>query len=240
MAYADFVTAIMAAFMALWIIAVDPAALREARAYFTGGRSVSPPPGDAGSTALPTFRYVVLPGSSGATKPDSASRADLERLAQELRADLSAAFVAFPELRDRIEVVLTDAGLRIELREGADGATFFSLGSAVLRAPARFALDLIALRLGATRRPITVEGHTDAAPYRSAAYTNWDLSFDRANAARRELEANGVRPEQIVGVRGYADRQLRLPAQPRDPRNRRITILLPYSVPTDSTKVVAR
>jgi chemotaxis protein MotB len=89
-------------------------------------------------------------------------------------------------------------------------------------------LGLIARELGALGKPVIVEGHTDALPYSGAnGYTNWDLSADRANAARRIMEASGLTSEQVRSVRGYADRHLRVAAAPLDPRNRRVSIVVP-------------
>jgi chemotaxis protein MotB len=92
----------------------------------------------------------------------------------------------------------------------------------------RTALSLIAPELVALDNPLVIEGHTDAARYSRPDYTNWELSADRANAARRILENDGVPRERIVEVNGLADRQLKYPEQPLNPSNRRISILLPF------------
>jgi chemotaxis protein MotB len=89
-------------------------------------------------------------------------------------------------------------------------------------------LSLIGGELGRLARPVILEGHTDSRPYAGErSYSNWELSADRANAARRVMEASGLRPEQVRNVRGYADRVLRLPDAPLDPRNRRVSIVVP-------------
>jgi chemotaxis protein MotB len=76
---------------------------------------------------------------------------------------------------------------------------------------------------------ISIEGHTDAQPYSGAAnYSNWELSTDRANAARRLMQTTGLRPNQVLQVRGYADQQLRVPSNPFDPSNRRISLIVQY------------
>jgi chemotaxis protein MotB len=77
---------------------------------------------------------------------------------------------------------------------------------------------------------VTIEGHTDSRPYARSGYNNWDLSTDRANAARRVLEENGIREKQITGINGYADRRLKNPAKPLDFSNRRVTILVAFSI----------
>ena len=127
---------------------------------------------------------------------------------------------------------MTDQGLRIELVEGPDGSTFFAASSAQLKAAADRALRVIGGELMASKASIVVEGHTDAAPYSMGNdYNNWDLSADRANAARRAMEAAGLTHGRVAEIRGYADRKLRNPENPFDNANRRISILLPFTTP---------
>ena len=90
-------------------------------------------------------------------------------------------------------------------------------------------LKLIASRIGNFPNDVTIEGHTDSRPYVRSGYNNWDLSTDRANAARRVLEENGIREKQITGVNGYADRRLKNPSKPLDFSNRRVTILVAFA-----------
>jgi chemotaxis protein MotB len=76
---------------------------------------------------------------------------------------------------------------------------------------------------------LSIEGHTDSQPYApSAVYGNWELSADRANSARRVMQANGIRPDQVTQVRGFADQRLRKPETPLDPANRRISVIVQY------------
>ncbi len=107
--------------------------------------------------------------------------------------------------------------------------TFFENGSAEPTPVMKSLLKVLAPEAGKLPNPISIEGHTDSKPYNSSpSYGNWELSTDRANSARRLMESNGVRPQQIVQVRGYADRKLRKPSQPEDASNRRITVLIQY------------
>ncbi len=86
---------------------------------------------------------------------------------------------------------------------------------------------MLATELKTLPNQLLIEGHTDAAQYSTDAdYSNWELSADRANAARRLLQQGGVRGDQVTQVRGYADQMLRVPSNPYDPSNRRITILV--------------
>jgi chemotaxis protein MotB len=98
----------------------------------------------------------------------------------------------------------------------------------VLKEPAARLLRLMAPELDQLGNDLILEGHTDAVPFGTPAYSNWDLSTDRAHAARRALETSGLRPAKILEVRGYADRSLRVPDDPYDPRNRRVSMLLPF------------
>jgi chemotaxis protein MotB len=93
---------------------------------------------------------------------------------------------------------------------------------------------MLAKQLGSVPNQLSIEGHTDSQPFSSnSGYTNWELSTDRANAARRVMQSDGLRPNQISQVRGYADQRLRVPANPLDPSNRRISLIVQY-LPTSS------
>jgi chemotaxis protein MotB len=116
--------------------------------------------------------------------------------------------------------------LRIELLEGKDG-TFYESGSAKLSANGQELLALLAGELKTLPNDLLIEGHTDATQYSTdASYSNWELSADRANSARRLMQQDGVRSDQVTQVRGYADQLLRVKNNPYDPSNRRISILV--------------
>jgi chemotaxis protein MotB len=134
----------------------------------------------------------------------------------------------FDKLKNQIKMTVTAEGLRIELLESASG-TFFESGSAQPNQVCRELLGLLAKELGALPNKVSIEGHTDSKPYAgSSGYGNWELSSDRANAARRIMQLNGVRQDQVAQVRGYADQRLRTPTNPLDPSNRRISVIIQY------------
>ena len=134
----------------------------------------------------------------------------------------------FDKLQKLIEITVTPEGLQIELMEDPKG-TFYENGSAQPTPILQSLLTVLAPFAGKLPNPISIEGHTDSKPYSGTRpYGNWELSTDRANTARRLMESNGVRPEQVVQVRGYADRKLRKPKQPEDASNRRITVIIQY------------
>ena len=226
-AYADFVTAMMAFFMVLWIVGMDAQMKQAIESYFTdplGSRQ-----------AYSNGASPISSGSSPAAVPRPAVRLAARASQRQLFDGISAriaqkmqAVAADAGLGVDVEVYVDASGLRIDLVESADGQSCFPFGSAVMKPAAVRALTLVADELRAAPNPLILEGHTDAASFGSGGYTNWELSADRANAARRVLESAGIPASRIEEVRGMADRQLRDPGRPLDPSNRRIAILLPY------------
>jgi chemotaxis protein MotB len=227
-AYADFVTAMMAFFMVMWIIGMDQNVRNSIEGYFSnpvgykkGYNSGRSPLSSGASPAV----VKTTPVSLLSRKEEEA---DLEKKGTEIKDKLKEA--GLTAIGDRIEIIKTSEGLRIELAEGGNGQEFFALASASMTETMRKTLVIIAGELSPLHNPIIVEGHTDAAQY-AGMYSNWELSADRANAARRTMEGAGLNGARVVEVRGMADRQLRNPGNPLDPRNRRITILLPFITP---------
>jgi len=143
------------------------------------------------------------------------------------------------KLKNNIEITVTAEGLRIELLESA-GGTFFDSGNSALNQSGREIAGLLAAKLGKVPNRISVEGHTDAKPFTGkSSYSNWELSADRANAARRLMQQSGLRCDQISQVRGFADQRLRNPKDSLDPSNRRISIIVQYiSNNTDEATVL--
>ena len=185
------------------------------------------------------MRAGASPISSGSSPTQTANaqikllvRSAEQRQFQQMASQIGEVLTENAQLRKmgaKVEVVVTKEGLRIELIESGTGEVFFPLGSSQMKPAAVLALQLVAPELQAMQNPIVVEGHTDAARYgTSNAYGNWELSAERANAARRLLESAGLGGGRIAEVRGLADRQPRVAENPMDPANRRISILLPY------------
>lgn len=228
-AYADFVTAMMAFFLVMWIIGMDEEARNAIEGYFSNpvgyrkGYSSGSSPITAGNapSSIHTSRPIRLIMRAAEVERFERTGSEIEqRIRRESR------------LRDmamHVEIITTEKGLRIELIEGGSGETFFAFGSRELKPAAKDLLAIIGDELAELENPIVVEGHTDSAPFQSAGYTNWELSTDRAHAARRAIEAAGVRSDRISEIRGYGDTRLRVPSDPRDASNRRISILLPFT-----------
>ncbi|MEO8452919.1 MAG: OmpA family protein [Gemmatimonadota bacterium] len=168
----------------------------------------------------------------------------LQHIAENIKEKMSKVPM-LDSLKGHIELTMTHEGLRIELLEDST-AKFFESGRAVLSERGRVLVSLIGQTLAQDSNQVMVEGHTDARPYNGAAgYTNWELSADRANAARRVLSEAGLSSNQVSEVRGFADKHLRYPGDPNDPRNRRVTITLLLDrslgvgdLPADSVKKV--
>jgi chemotaxis protein MotB len=151
----------------------------------------------------------------------------MEQLKQQLEKAISGV-PNFEKLKSHIEMTVTPDGLRIELLEAAN-STFFESGSPKLSKDGQDIVVVLAQQLGKLPNKLSVEGHTDAKPYaNTSAYGNWELSADRANSARRLIQQNGVREDQVTEVRGYADQKLRKPGLPLDPSNRRISLVVHY------------
>jgi chemotaxis protein MotB len=210
-AYADFVTALMSLFIVLWLMNSSEKIRKAVAGYFNDPRGTA---SLSGTTMNGTGETI-----SAATN-DSLQKLK-NRLEQEIKArkDLEG-------LSKQIEITITPEGLRIELLEDKNG-TFYESGSARLSGRGQELLALLAAELKTLPNHLLIEGHTDATQYSiDADYSNWELSADRANAARRLMQGDGVRPDQVTQVRGYADQLLRVKDDPYDPSNRRISILV--------------
>jgi len=219
-AYADFVTAMMALFIVLWLMNSSKPVQEAVGGYFRD-------PNGSGQKRGTQFGGA---GDGGALKKE-----DMFKLKEDLMRALGK-MAGFDKLQKLIELKVTPEGLQIELMEDP-GGTFFENGSAQPTPLLQSLLKVLSPLAGKLPNPISIEGHTDSRPYASAkTYGNWELSSDRANAARRIMENNGVTPKQIVEVRGYADRKLRKPQQPEDASNRRITVIIRYMVEADPQK----
>ncbi|MFP5209854.1 MAG: flagellar motor protein MotB [Acidobacteriota bacterium] len=210
-AYADFVTAMMSLFIVLWLMGSSEKVKRAVAGYFNDPRGTA---SLMGTTMTGTGETVTM-----------ATNDNLQRLKQKLEQEIKAR-KDLQKLSRQIEITITPEGLRIELLEDRNG-TFFQSGSAHLSGNGQQLLALLAMELKTLPNKLLIEGHTDATQYsQDANYTNWELSADRANAARRLLQADGVRRDQVTQVRGYADQLLRVKSNPYDPSNRRISILV--------------
>lgn len=214
-AYADFVTAMMALFIVLWLLNTSKPVKEAIAGYFRD------PSGTAGklgtSSEGPGEKFIPTP----------VPNEDMGKLKDEIEKAMRR-LPNFEKFKNQIEIKVTPEGLRIELLESATG-TFFDLGSHNPNANGSELLDLLAGELGKLPNKISIEGHTDSKPFSGKKnYGNWELSTDRANSARRLMQEQGLGHSQVAQVRGFADQLLRTPKNPYDPSNRRISLIVQY------------
>jgi chemotaxis protein MotB len=214
-AYADFVTALMALFIVLWMMNSTQAVKSSVTGYFKDPRGY-------------TQKLGAGPANSGEGLAVSAST--LENVRRQLEQALRQ-MPEFRTMRDNVKFSVTGEGLRIDLMENEQGM-FFVTGSPEPTEAGERLLGLLGSELGHMPNALVIEGHTDSRPFRNAApsrgYGNWELSAERANAARRLLHTYGVRPGQVTEVRGYADQKPILEAAPEHPRNRRVSVVVRF------------
>jgi len=210
-ANADFVTAMMSLFIVLWLMGSSEKVKKAVAGYFNDPRGTA---SMLGTTMSGTGETVT-----------TAAADNMQKLKEKLEEEIKAR-KDLEKLSKQIEITITPEGLRIELLEDTNG-TFFEIGSAKLSASGQELLSLLAGELKTLPNSLLIEGHTDSIQYSGdASYSNWELSADRANAARRILQQDGVRSDQVTQVRGYADQLPRAKHDPSDPSNRRVSILV--------------
>src|SRR5215475_4314460 len=270
-AYADFVTAMMAFFLLMWLINVtspeqktgiaeyfNPITVSQTTAGSGGvldGASISPP----GPLTSPTSEMrmqaslQLAPRSEAQSKTDVSSdktntnvnNNDLDKLVKEreqkqfkeVEEKLRKSIEAFPDLKalmDNLIIDQTQEGLRIQLVD-RDDRPMFALGSAEPFDYTQKLLTLVTQAIADLPNKVSIKGHTDALPYASGKkYDNWDLSSERALASRRVMREAGLTEDRVEGVVGRADRDPLFPEDPKDPRNRRISIVLLHDTAADS------
>lgn len=242
-AYADFVTAMMAFFLLMWLLNATTERQRKGIAdYFTPTIALSPISGGGDGVlqgdALVSQESLARSGVGGREGPaldgeepsagpaanDAAELADLETLLLGRSGESDVA----DDLLSHIVTRVTDEGLVIDIF-AKEGRPLFDGGSPEPTPIMAEILDMVAEVLGLIENPLRITGHTDAAPFANDRYDNWRLSADRADAVRRSLIGNGVSSQRFDRISGEADRNLALPDAPLDPRNRRITLVIQRS-----------
>jgi chemotaxis protein MotB len=211
-AYADFVTAMMSLFIVLWLMNSSKQIQQAVGGYFKDPTGTS---------------KMVGSDMQGSGESFTVTKDNMAQLKEELQQAIRQV-PNIDKLKDHIDMTITSEGLRIELLESAT-STFFNTGNAVPNTDGQDILNLLAQELGTLPNKIAIEGHTDSTPYPDQkTYGNWELSVDRANAARRLMQQHGIRPDQVMQVRGFADQKPRKPEAPFDPSNRRVSLIVQY------------
>jgi chemotaxis protein MotB len=245
-AYADFVTAMMAFFLLMWLLgSTTKGDLKGIAEYFQSPLQVALSGGSGAGDATtviqgggPNLTASVGQVKNGDNDTKKRSphqlRQELEKLEKErmvrLKQRIDAAILAnakLSEFRHQVRVEITPDGLRIQIVDDFN-RPMFELGSSRVQPYMREILHEVGKVLNEVDNKIALSGHTDAAPYAGGDrfYSNWELSSDRANASRRELIAGGMEPSKIVRVVGLADSSLLVKDDPRSPLNRRISIIV--------------
>ncbi len=248
-AYADFVTAMMAFFLMLWLIATSSQVTKQGLAdYFTptrgirgqmgigfeGGQTVSEKEGIKKlDSAPPNLVTGATPSGVIPEDPEKISYTEAEAesaLFEKAKTSAEKAIESDPEIKNYQENIFleqTPEGLKIELMD-SDKTALFVAGRAELTPAGQTLIARMVPIIKQLPNYMTITGHTDASPLdnNNASYTNWELSGDRANAARRFFIKSGIEPERPKRVIGMADRDPLDREDPRNPKNRRLTIIM--------------
>ena len=211
-AYGDFVTAMMALFIVLWMMNSSRVVRQSVSGYFKDPRG---------------YTHSLGAGPANAGESLAAHAGHIQKQIEEALRQMPE----FQKLQNNVHFSVTGEGLRIDLMETEQGL-FFGTGNPIPTAEGERMLSILAREIGRMPNTVVIEGHTDARPFRDAnptsGYSNWELATDRANAARRLLHTHGMPPHQVVEVRGFADQKPLLPDAPDDPRNRRISLVVRF------------
>ena len=208
-AYADFVTAMMALFIVLWLLSASEKVQKAVGGYFQD------PTGKGRQTGTT---------NAGAGETLTLNREDLQRLKEKLE-EIVKQIPSLQRLQNQVRITLTTEGLRIDLIETEHGL-FFETGNPKPSEAGIELLRVLAGELAMLPNKVVIEGHTDSRPYGRSDYSNWELSADRANAARKILVEFGLDADRISQVRGFADQRLLKKDDPTNPANRRISIIV--------------
>jgi chemotaxis protein MotB len=227
-AYADFVTAMMALFIVLWILGQKPEVKEAVSSYFKDPVGFS-----SKSKILIEGKANPIPGMNAQDEAQKheMEKAEMEKLGEKLVQDLKSD-TDLMGLSDQVKIEVVKEGLRIELTD-SENDIFFDLGTAELKPNAKKLLQKIGNEISKMPNKIIVEGHTDSRQFNNigTGYTNFELSSERALAAKRSLVTGGLHEKQIDEVRGYADTRLRNKDNPLSFVNRRISITVKFNQP---------
>ena len=257
-AYADFVTAMMAFFLLLWLLGATSEKQRKGIAdYFTptlvkmrensagsnglfGGESLIDKDNYPHRAAQTGTKTITIPvGATGGIDVGSGPKGSLksqsmaadQKAFAAMRAQVAAAMAASKDLAKlaaHVHFIKTQDGMRIDLIDDAD-YSMFAVGTTMLDDRASELIGKIAAAIGGSPNPIMIRGHTDSLPYGDMrAMNNWMLATGRAEATRRRLALGGLPETRFARIEGVADREPMIPGNPADPRNRRVAITLLY------------
>ncbi len=222
-AYADFITALMAFFLVMWLITmVAPEKRAKVASYFKHFSIFR----ESGQSFMEKSSEVFDESGEAANKVPTELIRTFNVKPEEVSSIMKQAIQdKLYDIQDQILVDIFDGGVRIQLID-KEGKPTFDIGSSKPTPIAKRILEVIGDSIKNLPNPVAIEGHTDSLNYKSSSYSNWDLSTERALIARKELEKNGLNPGHLTKVAGYADTEPLIKQDTRDPRNRRISIIL--------------
>ncbi len=221
-ALADFMTAMFALFLVMWLVNLKPEQ-KEGVAYYFKNYSVIKP--NSGTPSIVKMKY-----DSGKAKKDTEGTKKYEKMTEQdmekLQKNIEKQFRDTPDvLKNNIKFEKTDEGLRINLID-TTGNPLFEVGSNDLTAEGKRLIGIVGFEMRTYSTPVVIEGHTDSLKYAGQKYTNWELSTERALSARRELEKVGFSSDYIEKITGFADTKPLVDGDKANPQNRRISILV--------------
>jgi chemotaxis protein MotB len=222
-AYADFITALMAFFLLMWLITmVSPEKRARVAAYFKHFTIFQ----ESGQSFMNKSSQIFNEAGESARKVPNEIQGNYNVKPEEFKALLGQAIEEkLNDIKEQIFVDIFEGGIRIQLVD-QEGKPMFDLGSSKPTPLAHRILGVIGDSIKHMPNHVAVEGHTDSVGYKKANYSNWDLSTERALAAKTELERGGLDPSRLTKVAGYADTTPLILEDPTDPRNRRISVIL--------------
>lgn len=222
-AYADFVTAMMAFFLLLWLISmVAPEKRAQLSSYFKqfsvfqqSGQSFMEKSSEVFTESGEKTQNISADKFSSSVQNPSEFKETIKKAIQEKLGDI----------KEQILVDVIEGGVRIQLVDN-EGKPMFDLGSSKPTVLATRIMSVIGDNVKMMPNTVAIEGHTDSLTYKSTSYGNWELSTERALSARKLLEEFGLAPNRLTRVAGYSDTVPLVSDDPKDPRNRRISIIL--------------
>lgn len=224
-AYADFVTAMMAFFLLLWLLTMTS---QEKRAQLSNYFKFFSIFKVSGTSFLGQSSEMFKMASESERKVTQETQGTVQSKPEAFKESIKQAIEEkLGDIKDQIMVDVFEGGVRIQLVD-KEGKSMFDLGSPKPTLLASRIMLVIGEQIKNLPNPVSVEGHTDSLAYKSSAYGNWELSTERALAAKKQLEGFGLNPNRLTRVAGYADTVPFIKENSEDPRNRRISIILMF------------
>lgn len=230
-AFADFMTGMMAFFLLMWLVNMTTKPQKEKLAHYFQEYSIFSEGGAGGATEMISKEQATTeaqiavtqaPAAAGATAEGEGTAAGLERLKDQLQQEIEQRLA---DLKDQVRIEVFEGGVKVDIMD-KEGNPMFPLGSTTLTESGQKILKVLCDNIKNTSNRIEIEGHTDAVSYAKKEFGNWELSTARASAARLEIEKNGIPPSRLLRVSGYAATEPIIKDNPFDPRNRRISLRL--------------